>query len=271
MTNNNETNAIRKRPAYNRFVKDVPEYVEEVKRISDLWEIPFEDAMSAAQKHLDEWHEGRFGDATRDPHLVFIEHALSYLDPFNERKIMDDARTLQYRVALKFWARQGGYKVSEVWEWFDSVIAKYRDIDHIPYADDVWGEFERRWPITLPRDENGIDARALDQMTDLQRALITSQAAEVAHTCATGGGDDTWFDYLPAGIETLAHLQAEDWADVFARYINVMSALSEEDMDRESEDMDNETTEEKLADELGFYIMDVTSHLVGIFLKGNMS
>lgn len=253
-------------PAYTQNVADRPEYVEEVRRVAKIYEVSFEDAMRVTQQHLDHFHTGAlFGSPDRDPYDIFITHAIQSIDPFNDARLVHDARRNLYKASLKYWARQGGYNVSEVWEWFDALIEKYGDLDRIPYADNVWTEFKSRFAIKIPRTEDGlVDATKLDQMTDLQRALIASQSAEVAETCALGGGDDTWFDYLPNGILTLASLQSEEWATVFADYIDKMATIPDDDDDLDIQ-MD---VEEKLAEDHGFFIMDVTSHLVSIFLEG---
>ncbi len=178
----------------------------------------------------------------------------------NETDYVEDARNSLYRASLTFWAKQGNYPTQDVIAWFDDVLSKYKTIDHIPYNEPVWEGFYERFPIELPRDENGkVDPAALDQMTYLQRALITAQSAEVAHTCALGGGDDTWFDYLPAGINTLAKLQAEDWAHLFALYVNEVVSIPDED-----ERFDAESTFDEGHD---FYIMDTTTPLLSFYLR----
>jgi hypothetical protein len=251
-------------PAYNQFVKDVPEYVQKVIEQSRKYEVAFTDALDASQKALDEYHTGRFGNPDRDPYPVFIEHAVEALDPFKTGPLVETAYHNLYRTALKSWARQGGYNVSNIWKWLDDKLEQYGGIHHFPYSDNVWDEFASLFPIELPRDEHGkVDPAKLDQMTDLQRALITSQAAEVAETCAHGGGDDTWFDYLPNGILTLRALQSEEWATVWADYINTIEAAPDEDGDDWEERMG---VEEQLAERYDFFIQDTTSHLLNVIL-----
>ena len=251
-------------PKYNRFVKDVPEYVAKVQEQADKYEVSFEDALNASQTKLDEYHNGPFGDTTRDPYDVFIEHAVSDIDPFPVTPLVMSGHTALYRTAITFWAREGNYKVSDALKWFDSVIAKYGDLNHVPYSANVWEEFFTTFPIELPRDENGkVDASALDQMSGLQRALITAQSAEVAETCALGGGDDTWFDYLPNGVITLSKLQTEDWAAIWADYINTMEAAPSDDDDNWEARME---VEEQLAEKYDLFIQDCTTPLLMHFL-----
>lgn len=174
---------------------------------------------------------------------------------------VESARNDLYRAALRFWAREGKYDETEIIEWFDNLFNTYPTLDHIPYREPVWESFFVRWPINLPRKPDGkVDAEALDQMTFLQRALITAQAAEVADTCATGGGDDTWFDYLPAGIRLLESLQSEEWATVFAEYVDTIAPLDDDErMDAEIE-FDNRGN---------FYVMDVTTPLLNPYFYPN--
>lgn len=254
-------------PAYHATVAEVPEYVEQVIRLSRTYEVAYDDALAAAQKSLDYYHTGPFGDMTRDPYIVFIEHAVADLDPFKSTPLVMSAHTNLYRVALKYWARQGGYPVSKVWAWFDAKVAKYGDLNHVPYSDKIWDEFANLFPITLPRDADGkVDATKLDQMTDFQRALITAQSAEVAETCALGGGDDTWFDYLPNGILTLAALQDEGWAPTWAEYINGMEKAKAKALAENDDEDELYEAEEELSDKLGFFIQDTTTPLLTMFL-----
>lgn len=250
-------------PAYNQFVKDVPEYVEKVIEQSRIYEVAYDDALAAAQASLDEFHTGRWGNPDRDPYPYFIESAISNIDPFKDNVLVESAHTNLYKAALKHWARQGGYPVSAVWEWWDAKIAEYGTKGRFPYSANVWDEFAQTWPIDLPRDDDGkVDPKQLDEMTDLQRAWITAQSAEVAEQCALGGGDDTWFDYLPNGILTLSKLQTEEWAEVWADYINTMAAApdDEDDWDARSD------VEEALAEKYDFFIQDCTTPLLTIFL-----
>ena len=251
-------------PKYNRFVKDVPAYVAKVREQADKYEVSYDDALAASQEQLDQYHTGPFGDMTRDPYDVFIEHAVESIDPFKVSPVVMSAHTNLYRAALTYWARQGNYKVSAALKWFDSVIEKYGNLNRVPHSANVWEEFFKTFPIELPRDEAGkVDAAALDQMTDLQRALITAQSAEVAETCATGGGDDTWFDYLPNGIITLSKLQTEDWAAIWADYINTMEAAPDEDGEDWEARME---VEEQLAEKYDLFIQDCTTVLLTHFL-----
>ena len=176
-------------------------------------------------------------------------------------RILEQSRKDLYRVALSYWAEAGGYDNNEIQAWFNDLLETYPSIDHIPYNEPVWESFFVRWPINLPRNAEGkVDTAALDQMTFLQRALITAQAAEVAETCATGGGDDTWFDYLPAGIRLLESLQSEEWATVFAEYVDTIASLDDDErMDAEIE-FDNRGN---------FYVMDVTTPLLNPYFYPN--
>lgn len=175
-------------------------------------------------------------------------------------RILERSRTDAYRYALSLWAEQGGYSNDEIQAWFTDVMNTYPTIDHIPYNEPVWERMFIRFPINLPRDANGkVDVDKLDDMDLFNRALITAQAAEVMYTCATGGGDDTWFDYLPAGIRLLDSLQAEDWATVFAEYVDTVVSIEDDD-----ERMDAEIA----FDEKGhFYVMDVTTPLLSFYLR----
>ena len=172
---------------------------------------------------------------------------------------VEDARNNLYRAALTYWAREGNYPVEDVLGWFEATIDEYKSLDHIPYSTPVWPTFFERFPIPLPRDENGkVDPVKLDQMTYLQRAIITAQSAEVAETCARGGGDDTWFDYLPAGINTLRTLQSEEWAHTFAAYVNEVVSIEDEEERFEAEIKFDEAHD--------FYIMDTTTALLSFYL-----
>lgn len=177
-------------------------------------------------------------------------------------RILEQSRNDLYRVALSHWAEAGGYDNNEIQAWFNDVLNRYPSIDHIPYNEPVWESFFVRFPINLPRNapEGKVDTTALDEMDLFNRALITAQAAEVAYTCASGGGDDTWFDYLPAGIRLLESLQAEDWATVFAEYVDTIAHLD-----------DDERMDAEIAfDERGnFYVMDVTTPLLNPYFYPN--
>jgi hypothetical protein len=245
-------------PAYHATVAEVPEYVEKVIEQSRIYEVAYDDALAAAQTALDEYHTGKFGNPDRDPYPIFIEHAVSKLDPYKIGPLVNDAHTNMYRAALTLWARAGGYKASEVLNWFESKISTYGHIHRFPYSENVWDEFDNLFPIRLPLDDEGkVDATQLDQMTDLQRAWLTAQSAEVAETCATGGGDDTWFDYLPNGILTLASLQSEEWATVWADIINTL---------RDKDEDERFDAEEALAEKYDFFIQDTTTPLLNMFL-----
>lgn len=176
-------------------------------------------------------------------------------------EILEQSRNDLYRVALSYWAKAGGYDNDEIQAWFNDLLETYPTIDHIPYNKPVWETFFLYYPINLPRDENGkVDPLKLTEMDLFNRAIITAQAAEVAYTCASGGGDDTWFDYLPAGIRLLESLQAEDWATVFAEYVDTIASLDDDErMDVEIE-FDNRGN---------FYVMDVTTCFLNPYFYPN--
>lgn len=172
-------------------------------------------------------------------------------------RIMRQSTNDAYRVALSFWAEQGGYSNDEIQAWYNELLEKYPS--YVPYDAPEMVEFFALYPIELPRDDAGkVDAHKLDQMTNLQRALITAQAAEVTAECAFGGGDDTWFDYLPAGIRILAALQSEEWAHTFAAFENEVVTIKDED--------ERFNAEMAFDDAHDFYIMDVCTFLLRPFM-----
>jgi hypothetical protein len=172
-------------------------------------------------------------------------------------RIMRQSTNDAYRVALSFWAEQGGYSNDEIQAWYNELLEKYPT--YVPFDAPEMIEFFALYPIELPRDDAGkVDVQRLDQMTYLQRALITAQAADVTAECAFGGGDDTWFDYLPAGIQILRTLQSEEWAHTFAAYVNEVTSVEDED-----ERFNAETTFDESHD---FYIMDVCTFLLRPYL-----
>ena len=178
---------------------------------------------------------------------------------------IENARKDAYRAAMRYWAQAGKYDEQEVVDWFNAHIAIYPTLDHVPYENSPWTAFFLTYPIELPRDAEGkvdVQHEFFKEFGDnWQRALITSQAAEVMRECALGGGDDTWFDYLPNGIKLLEALQSEEWAIIIKDYIdNVLS------LDREEDEDERDDMEETMAERWGFFMQDTTSPLVGHYL-----
>lgn len=185
--------------------------------------------------------------------------------PTRPATIIENARKDAYRAAMQYWALAGQYDTQEVVKFFDDNIGCYETLDLVPYNPSPWTTFFETYPIELPRDEFGkvdIEGEFFREFGDnWQRALITSQAAEVMRDCALGGGDDTWFDYLPNGIKLLEALQSEEWALVIKDYVDNVTSLDREDDEDARDDM-----EETMAERWGFFMQDCTSPLVGYYM-----
>lgn len=184
--------------------------------------------------------------------------------PINPATIIETARKDAYRAAMQYWAEAGGYDREKVVKWFDGNIAVYETLDHIPYDSQVWETFFAIYPIELPMKEGKVDLQHkfwAEFGGSWQRALITAQAAEVMRECALGGGDDTWFDYLPNGIKLLEALQSEEWAIIIKDYVDNVTTL-----DREDDEDARDEAEEAIAERWGFFVQDTTSPLVAWYL-----
>lgn len=185
-----------------------------------------------------------------------VGHAAEYNDPNDPHVMVKSASHTLNRIAATYWARAAGAYVPEAIDYFDSM--------------EKWDatEFAKRYPITLPTDDEGmIDSLKLTNATfagNLQRALMFDTQAAIAEA-SVWGGDDNWYDYLPNGMLQLVSLQGEEWAVVWADIWNTHPYgddryYSDEIEEDEQERLDN--IEEALAERWGFFLQDVTSGFV---------
>jgi hypothetical protein len=182
-----------------------------------------------------------------------VELAVTYADVNDPGMIVKPAQNLLQRIAATYWADAAGAHIPDALRYFDRM--------------EKWDAslFASIYPVTLPTTPEGmIDARRMalyDQINSLQRALMFDTQAEIA-LASTQGGDDTWFDYLPNGILQLSSLQSEGWETIWADIWNnhpygTDRYYGDDTPDDEQEALDD--VEERLAEQYGFYLQDVTS------------
>lgn len=238
----------------NTYPDDVKAKIESV---AAEREMTFEQVETAVKNYNEKM--GRFIPTEIAPYVV--ELAVSYADGNDPDAMADSAGFMLRRIAAAYWAQAAKVHVPDALRYFDSM--------------EKWdaGEFAKKYPITLPTNEEGlIDGVELgnsDISGTLQRAIMFDLQAEIAWA-STHGGDDNWFDYLPNGIIQLQQMQAEDWATIWADVWNnhpygdsryYSDDISEEEQDR----LDN--IEEKLAERYGFFLQDVTSGFIYYFMR----
>jgi hypothetical protein len=222
--------------------------------IATAREMTFSQVASALENYNEKM--GRF-IPTENVAPYQVELAITYADANEPDLIANSAANLLFRCAATYWARAAGAHVPDAMRFFDSM--------------EKWDaqEFARKYPITLPTNDEGlIDGLALansDISGTLQRAIMFDLQADIAVT-STQGGDDTWFDYLPNGILQLQSMQAEDWTYIWADIWNT-HPFGLSDDDREEYEEADDDVEEKLAEKYGFYIQDVTSGFIYYFMR----
>lgn len=225
------------------------EFYPEIRRCADIYEIPWATLTDKVKDTVAQLTRNNW-----EVHIRTVEQEADrlseslYLGPDVFAAVKATRRAMGY-----YWARAGKYKVSAVHHWL--AVNKWN-----------YQEFFAEFPITLPKTPEGlIDGQAMQDDVDnnyeiLNRALILDQEAEILRVSALGGGDDTWFDYLPDAINVLSAMQSEFWYHTFAFVWNNPHVFHNTPEDEELQDKF-----EEISNRVGFFLMDYTSGLIESF------
>lgn len=203
-----------------------PAHHVEITRVADLLDISV-DALTTDMISVLKYRQPNVAEIMTHAET---HAARRYLQPAVDLAVATMRRSVAY-----YWALASNSRPADVIAWV---------------SDNVWNatSFVAAFPMSLPMSPEGlVDEYELGNIDYLDRALLLDQEINVYETSATGGGDDTWFDYLPDAIMVIPALQAEDWNVNVAFILNNIHIF--------------DNTDEKNYERFGFTLMDDNTQL----------